>query len=63
MTVAEAKAVFGLREEDTITEDGLDRLRGCVASLQKQTVSRRSKQECQRQIEALDVLKRHYFGR
>ena len=61
MTHWEARIVLGLRDEDEVTENGLDRLRDCLVANRNQTLDKRRKRQLAKEIKAIDKLKDFYF--
>lgn len=63
MTQWEARIILGLRDDDEVTEEGLDKLRECLVAHGNQTASKSSRSRVRREIKAIDKLKDFYFGR
>lgn len=61
MTHWEARIILGLRDEDEVTENGLDRLRECLVANKNRTLDKRHKRQLTKEIKAIDKLKDFYF--
>lgn len=61
MTHWEARIILGLREEDEVTENGLNKLRECLVANKNQTLDKKHKRQLTKEIKAIDKLKDFYF--
>lgn len=61
MTQWEARIVLGLRDEEEVTETGLNKLRDCLVANRNQTLDKRHRRRLAKEIKAIDKLKDFYF--
>lgn len=63
MTYWEAKIILGLREDDTIDEDGLKRYEEILLKQKSSSISKSSQNRINRELKAVKKLKEFYFER